>query len=86
MAVTYEHVTFKDGETVRLRIAGENAKFLRGVEVRADGDEVSTTRFDQRIRIIEKTCIARRVPLRMSAKYGTLVRVDAIDDAEEKGA
>lgn len=69
----YERVTFKDGgvlRTVILRIAGgESARFLCGTEVRLDGDEISGATFDRRLRIIEKSCITKRVPLRMNNTY-----------------
>jgi len=69
----YERITLMDGTRFVLRIAGgESERFLRGVEVRMDGDEVAGTTFDQRRRVIDKACIRTRTPLRMNPTYAEL--------------
>ena len=79
MAIKYERVTFLDGDksrTVVLRITGgESARFLRGTEVQMDGEEVSRRTFANRVRIIDKACVTKRVPLQMNTKYATLERI-----------
>jgi hypothetical protein len=69
--IRYERVTAQ-GVTVLLRVTGENERFLTGIEVRSDGDEVRPRGADERLRLIEKSQITRRTSLRMNRLYGQL--------------
>lgn len=78
MSVSYVRVVGRDhagkSYNVRLLVTGENAGFLSGIEVRANGDAiVPKGEADERRHIIDKTTITRRTPLRMSRHYAELV-------------
>lgn len=68
---TYARITAQ-GQRFILKVTGESDQFLIGVEVKKDGDEVTGKDFDIRKRIIQKTEITRRVPMKFNNVYGVL--------------
>lgn len=77
MSAAIERVTFKGGDdsrakTVWLRVTDESDRFLSGVELRRDGDELSGRGFDERRRIIEKNAIRSRRPAHFNLLYAQL--------------
>lgn len=76
----YERITFRPeggrARSVILKNTRESDLILSGVEVSIDGDEVAGKGFDERVRIISKDLILKRVPLVMDKIYGELVETD----------
>jgi hypothetical protein len=73
----YERVTYRpEGErarTIYLENPEVRGELLTGVQVKADGDEVSGKGFDERRHIISLELVTSRVPMRMDNIYGELV-------------
>jgi len=82
--VRYLKITLDDGARFILRVTHESPRFIRGVEVNAEGDEVVPPGADQRIRIIDRGRIAKTIELRMSKKYATLEAATRTDKATAK--
>lgn len=59
-----------------LSVTSDNEKFVQGVEVGLDGDEIEKNVGGKRVHvtrhIIDKTCIAKAEPYVMSNKYAML--------------
>ena len=60
-------------KTVILDRVRATSRFITGIEVDKEGNEISGSDFDQRRRVISKKAIRRRTPLKMDNKYATLV-------------
>jgi len=72
MSIRYLKITLDDGARFILRVTGESALFVRGIEVNAEGDEVVPKGAHQRLRIVDRGRIARMIPMRMNPTYATL--------------
>lgn len=73
--IRYERVKFTDGETNRtvyLRVTSESARFLTGVELDKQGEEIEPPGHSQRIRMIAKGAIVWRRQYHMNLHYGEL--------------
>jgi hypothetical protein len=70
--IRYLKITLDDGTRFILRVTGESAIFIRGIEVNAEGDEVVPPGAHQRLRLIDRGRIARTVEMRMNPTYATL--------------
>jgi hypothetical protein len=68
----FERVRTADRKTFALRVTAETDRFLYGIEVDDAGDEIVPAGADERLRVVEKTAIVWRKPLRYSKTYGTL--------------
>jgi hypothetical protein len=73
MRVRFFEATQGREKTVILAGVRETATFITGIEVDKEGDEVHGAGFDERRRVIAKSTIRGRVPMRMDNKYATLV-------------
>jgi hypothetical protein len=58
--------------SVLLEIASEGDKWLTGYEVNREGERIEPKGADERLHLIDKTTIARRVPMQMNLHYGEL--------------
>lgn len=68
----YARLTLADGQRFILRITAETARTIAGIEVDRDGDEVVPKGHHNRLRIVERTAIAKFTPMRMNNHYATL--------------
>jgi hypothetical protein len=72
MPIRYLKITLDDKARFILRVTSETPRFIRGIEVNMEGDEVVPPGFDQRLRVIERARIAKAVELRMNPTYAQL--------------
>lgn len=72
MPSRFERITLTDGTKFILRITRETSSVVVGIEVDREGDEVRPTGFDERLRVVGTECIAKRTPMVMDNRYGTL--------------
>jgi hypothetical protein len=79
--IRYLKITLVDGTRFILRVLSESPRFIRGVEVDVDGEEIVPRSVDpggrpyhRRERHVERGTIKSAVDLRMSKKYATLER------------
>lgn len=70
--IRYERITIAGQRPFWLCIKEESDQFLTGIEVKINGDEVTGRGFDERLRVIHKEMIAKRVPAVMNGLYGEL--------------
>ena len=70
--IRYLKITLDDKTRFLLRVTSETPRFVRGIEVNADGDEVVPAGADQRLRIIERGRIAKAVEMQMNPTYAVL--------------
>ena len=71
--IKYEFVTLTNGRRFYLRLVSENTRFLNGIRVARDTDEVLGTHGeDQVLEVLEKTAIKRRTPCVVNQTYGEL--------------
>ena len=76
----YERVSLKRGAASNytgatrfyLEVTGESDTFLRGYEIDKGGDRIWTDKFDERLRLIDKTIIEKRTPMTMNNFYAML--------------
>lgn len=73
--IRYLKVTLDDGTRFILRVTAESPRFVRGVEVNAEGDEVVPPGAHQRLRIVERGRIAKTAEMRMNPVYAILEAV-----------
>jgi hypothetical protein len=74
--ISYERVTFVDGSRkarVYLRVTRDSPRFLSGIEVDKQGEEIEPHGYSQRIRLIDKRAIVSRREYVMDLHYGELV-------------
>lgn len=80
--MTFEKISYRPAEGARTKtiflqdvrettVLGHPA--ITGVEVAADGDEISGKGFDERTHIIQAALVVRRTPMVMDNTYGLLV-------------
>jgi hypothetical protein len=72
----YERVSFTSEtgtrRTVILRVTGDSALFISGIEVDKEGDAVRHGAVDETRHLIDKTLILRRTPMTMNMTYAQL--------------
>ena len=79
-AKRYERITLKRGAASNytgatrfyLEVTGESDAFLRGYEVDKGGERIWSAKFDERLRLIDKTIIQSRTPQVMNNFYAML--------------
>lgn len=76
----YERITYKPegakrARSVILEGVSESDALLSGTEVDRHGEYVGTLEVSRRLHVIDKTLVKRRVPLRLSLKYGEMEEV-----------
>lgn len=77
--IRYQKITLVDGTRLILRITSESPRFISGIIVDADGEEVvprgvnpEGRRYHQTQQHVERTSIKKAVEMRMNNKYATL--------------
>ena len=71
-AQRYLKITQLDGKRYILRVTKESPRFIHGLEVDAQGDEIVPPGFHNRHRSIERTSIKKAVEMHMNNTYATL--------------
>lgn len=74
-AIRYARVTLDTGKRIILRVVSETGRFLRGIEVDREGEEIIPQGAHQRMHIIERPRITKIAEMRMNPKYATLEAV-----------
>lgn len=72
--IKYAKIT-ASGQRFILRVTRETPRFVIGIEVNADGEEVVPPGYHNRMRVVQRTTITRYVEMCMNNKYGTLETV-----------
>ena len=70
--IRYLKITLVDGTRFILRVTGESPNLISGIEVNAEGDEVTPPGFHNRQRFVARDLIKKAVEMRMNNKYATL--------------
>jgi len=84
----YLKITLIDGARLILRVTGESPRFISGIIVDADGEEIQPRgvnpegqRYHQTQQHVDRTSLKKAVEMRMNNKYATL---EAVPQGERK--
>lgn len=82
----YAQIILKAGQKFFIKVVSNTEKFISGYEVTKDADEIQPRsggkQYDRRLRVIQKTEIARLIPMKMDRHYAILVKENTPDDHE----
>jgi len=82
----YAQIILKAGQKFFIKMVSNTEKFISGYEVTKDADEIQPRsggkQYDRRLRVIQKTEIARLIPMKMDRHYAILVKENTPDDHE----
>jgi hypothetical protein len=72
--IRYVAIATKEGDKFLIRVTRQSPKFIAGIEVDRDGEEVVGADFDVRQRIVEIASIKKLTEMRMNVVYGRIER------------
>jgi hypothetical protein len=73
--IRYAKIIQTNGQRFIIRVDSESERFIRGIEVDKDGEEIQPKGFHNRLRIVEKTSISKMIEMRMNTIYATLEKI-----------